>query len=134
VDKLTLEIITPERLVVRDEVDMVEAKGALGEFGVLPGHARFLTTLEIGEVRYIKGGTTKHLAASGGFAEVSEDKVTLLLETAEFAEEIDVDRARRAEQRAQSALKEALESDEFKVHEMALLRAIARIQVSSKKG
>ncbi len=133
-DKLSLEIITPERLVVRDEVDMVEAKGTLGEFGLLPGHARYLTTLEIGEVRYTKDGNTKFLAASGGFAEVSDDKVTLLLDTAEFAHEIDVDRAKRAEQRAQTALKEEiLETDEYRRHELALMRAVARIQVSSKK-
>jgi F-type H+-transporting ATPase subunit epsilon len=135
VDKLSLEIITPERLVVRDEVDMVEARGTLGEFGLLPGHARYLTTLDIGEVRYTKGGTTKFLAASGGFAEVADDKVTLLLETAEFAEEIDIERAKRAEQRAQTGLKEGIsESEEYRLHEQALFRAIARIQVSSKRG
>jgi len=76
---------------------MVEAKGAIGEFGILPGHTQFLTTLQIGEIRYMKEGKTMHLAGSGGFAEVVEDKVVFLLDTAEFAEHIDVERAKRAQ-------------------------------------
>lgn len=133
-DKLSLEIITPERVVFRDKVDMVEAKGTLGEFGILPGHARFLTVLEIGELRYTKDGVTQHLAASGGFGEIADDKVTFLLDTAEPAEEIDVERAKRAEQRAEVAMKElASEASEYRKHELALLRAVARIQVASKK-
>ena len=82
---LNLEIITPEQTVVKEEVDMVEAKGANGEFGILPGHTQFLTTLEIGEIRYMKDGVTTYLSASNGFAEVVEDKVVMLLDTAEFA-------------------------------------------------
>jgi F-type H+-transporting ATPase subunit epsilon len=133
VERLSLEIITPERVVVRDEVDMVEGRGALGEFGILPGHARFLTILDIGEVRYMKDGVTKHLAASGGFGEVAQDKVTFLLDTAELAEEIDIERARRAEQKAETALRELnLEGTDYRRHELALLRAIARIKVASK--
>jgi len=130
---LHLEVITPERVMVSEDVDMVEARGALGEFGVLPGHINFLTSIVPGELRYMIDGKTRHLAASGGFAEVVSDKVTFLLETAEFAEEIDVDRARRAKERAESALG-GLSSDDkdYKVSELALLRAIARISTASK--
>ncbi len=74
---LNLEIITPEKTVVKDEVDVVEATGAEGEFGIMPGHTQFLTVLKIGEIRYKKGSETVYLASSGGFAEVVEDKVTL---------------------------------------------------------
>jgi F-type H+-transporting ATPase subunit epsilon len=135
VESLSLEIITPERVVVSDEADMVEARGTLGEFGVLPGHIQYLTTIEIGEVRYTKGGTTKHLATSGGFAEVVEDKVTLLVDTAEFAEEIDVARAKRAMERAEAALKEiSQEEEEYAAEEAALARAEARISAASRIG
>lgn len=130
---LNLEIITPERVLVHEEVDMVEANGALGEFGILPGHIQFLTMLKIGEARYMKGGKTIYIATSGGFAEVIEDKVTFLVETAEFAGEVDVERAKKALERAESTLKGlSFDHSEYKIHEMALLRAIARISVASK--
>ena len=133
VDRLHLEIITPDRVMVSEDVDMVEAHGALGEFGVLPGHISFLTSIVPGEVRYMTEGKTRHLAASRGFAEVVSNKVTFLLEAAEFAEEIDVERARRAKERAESAMKD-LSSDnkEFNLWELALKRAIARISAASK--
>jgi F-type H+-transporting ATPase subunit epsilon len=131
---LNLEIITPEQTVVKEEVDMVEAKGANGEFGILPGHTQFLTTLEIGEIRYMKGGVTTHLSASNGFAEVVEDKVVMLLDTAEPAEEIDIERAKRALERAEAALKTvSFDHAEYLMYEMALYRAVARISVASKK-
>ncbi len=133
-ESLRLEIITADRVVVSDEADMVEAKGTLGEFGILPGHIQFLSTVEIGEVRYTKGGATRHLATTGGFAEVFEDKVTLLVDAAEFAEEIDVDRAKRALDRAETALKElSEEDDEYRKHELALQRAVTRISAASKR-
>lgn len=131
---LNLEIITPEQTVVKETVDMVEAKGANGEFGILPGHTQFLTTLEIGEIRYMKEGVTTYLSASGGFAEVVEDKVVMLLDTAEFAGDIDIERARKALERAESALKaSSFDHTEYLIYEMALHRAIARISVASKK-
>lgn len=130
---LHLEVITPERVMVTEDVDMVEAHGALGEFGVLPGHINFLTSIVPGEVRYMTGSNTRHLATSGGFAEVVSDKVTFLLETAEFAEEINVDRARKAKERAESALRDLSSDDkDYKLLELALLRAIARISTASK--
>jgi F-type H+-transporting ATPase subunit epsilon len=133
VDRLHLEIITPERVMVAEDVDMVEAQGALGEFGVLPGHIPFLTSIMPGEVRYMTEGKTRRLAASRGFAEVVSNKVTFLLETAEFAEEIDVERAKRAREKAESALKTISSDDkDFMLYELALKRAITRISTASK--
>jgi F-type H+-transporting ATPase subunit epsilon len=133
VDKLYLEIITPERVMVAQEADMVEAPGTLGEFGVLPGHAALLTTLEIGEIRFMSGGTTRRMATSGGFAEVSDNKITLLVDTGEFAEEIDVERAQRARERAEAALKgTSFGQAEYLMMEAALFRAITRISTASK--
>jgi len=134
VDSLSFEIITPERVVISDTAEMVEARGSLGEFGVLPGHIRYLTTIEIGEIRYTKDGSVRYLATSGGFAEVFDDKVTLLVDTAEFAEEIDIDRAKRAKDRAEANLKETSEEDaEYRQYEFALMRAITRIGAAEKK-
>lgn len=131
---LSLEIITPEKTIVKDEVDVVEATGAEGEFGIMPGHTQFLTTLKIGEIRYKKGSETVYLASSGGFAEVVEDKVTLLVDTAERAPDIDVERAKKAMERAETLLKTmTYEQAEYRLMEMALLRAIARIGVAGKK-
>ncbi len=130
---LHLDVITPERVMVSEDVDMLEAPGALGEFGVLPGHITFLTSIVPGEVRYMKGSETRHLATSGGFAEVVDDKVTLLLQTAEFAQEIDVERAKRAKERAESALQGRSSDDkDYRLFELALQRAIARISTASK--
>jgi len=134
VSALNLEILTPERVLVREEVDAVEASGVDGEFGILPGHTQFLTILKIGEVRFAKGGKTVSLATSGGFAEVVEDKVTFLLDTGELAEEIDVSRAKRAMERAEAMLKTmSYDHADYRRQELALYRAIARIGVASKK-
>jgi F-type H+-transporting ATPase subunit epsilon len=131
---LNLEIITPERIMVQEEVDLVEGKGALGEFGILPGHIQFLTILDIGEVRYSKNGKTTSLATSGGFGEVVDDRVTFLLDTGEFAVEIDPERAQAAVEAAQESLKEfPVDSVEYKKAEQAYLRATTRLQVASKK-
>ncbi len=88
-EKLYLEIVTPERVMASQNVDMVEAPGTSGEFGVLPGHAAFLSTLEEGEIRFTNDGNTRFLTTRGGFAEVVENKVVFLLDTGEFDEEID---------------------------------------------
>lgn len=132
-ERLYLEIITTERVMVGQDVDMIEAPGTVGEFGVLPGHAAFLTTLVEGEVRFMEGGKTRYIATSGGFTEVLDNKVTLLLDTAEFKEEIDLGRARRAKERAESALK-ALDQDhkDFLLQQAALQRAIVRISTASR--
>lgn len=131
---LSLEIITPEKVLVKEEVDMVEANGSLGEFGILPGHTEFLTTLEIGEVRYMKDGKTYTLATSGGIAEVVNDTITLLLDTGELADDIDVARAQIAHDEAQERLKDmTIDNTEYRKYELALLRAITRIKVASAR-
>ena len=132
-EKLYLEIITPERVMIRQDVDTVEAPGTAGEFGVLPGHVAFLSTLEHGEIRFIADGGTRFIATSGGFAEVLENRVTFLLDTAEFAEEVDVMRARSARERAEARLKGiSFEQEEYHTFQAALMRAITRISVASK--
>jgi F-type H+-transporting ATPase subunit epsilon len=135
VDRLYIEIATPERLMVGQEVDMVEAPGTAGEFGVLPGHVAFLTTLEHGEIRFMVDGATRFVATSGGFAEVVDNKVTMLVDTAEFEEEIDLERAHRARERAEAALR-ALSFDqaEYMNFQAALMRAITRISTGTKSG
>ncbi len=134
-EKLYLEIITPERVLIRQDVDMVEAPGTGGEFGVLPGHVAFLSTLEHGEIRLITDGGTRFIATSGGFAEVLENRVTFLLDTAEFAEEVDVTRAHSARERAEARLKEiSFDEEEYHIFQAALMRAITRISVASKTG
>jgi F-type H+-transporting ATPase subunit epsilon len=133
VEKLHLEIITPDRVMVSEDVDMLEARGALGDFGVLPGHTTFLTTIVPCEVRFMTEGKTRQLSAGGGFAEVNDNGVTMLLDAAEFPEEVDLERAKRALQRAETALKELSSEDkEYRVFEAALLRAIARISTAEK--
>jgi len=134
-EKIHLEVVTPERLVLSEEVDIVAAPGVLGEFGVLAGHIPFLSTLRPGEVRYTKEGKTRYLAVSQGFAEVQPDKVTILAETAELAREIDVDRAKRARERAEERLR-LVKADalEYAQAEAALKRAVARLKVAEKGG
>jgi F-type H+-transporting ATPase subunit epsilon len=130
---LTLEVATPTRLVVADVVDEVVAPGSEGYFGVLPGHAPFLTTLGIGELTYRKGRTEIHLAVAGGFAEVRNDKVIVLPDTAELPEEIDRARAERARERAERRLAgRADEEIDYGRATAALQRASVRLLVASR--
>jgi F-type H+-transporting ATPase subunit epsilon len=132
-EQLKFELITPQRKVVSEEVDEIIATGTLGEFGVLPGHAPFLTSLKIGELSYRKGGAMYHLAVNAGYFEVVNDMVTILVETSERAEEIDLERAKRAHARAEEALKKLSQEDmEYKAMEAALQRALIRMQVEAK--
>jgi len=135
VERLQLEVITPERVLVRQEVDIVEAPGTAGEFGVLPGHVAFLSTLDHGEIRFTVDNTTRFIATSGGFAEVLDNKVTFLLDTAEFGEEIDLARAQRAREKAETSLTGlSFEEAEYRALQAALMRAITRISTASKTG
>ncbi|SNB47562.1 F0F1 ATP synthase subunit epsilon [Geobacter sp. DSM 9736] len=134
-EKLKLELVTPYKKVLSEEVDEITASGSLGEFGVLPGHAPFLTSLKIGELSYKIGGTVHHLAVNWGYFEVEDDKVTVLVETAERADEIDLQRARAALGRAEEALKRLTPEDkDFRKYEAALERALIRVQVAGKTG
>lgn len=132
-EKLELEVVTPDRLVAKETVDIVMAVGALGEFGILPNHIPFLTTLQPGELRYRKGNQLEYIAITGGFAEISNNKVTILAEAAERAREIDVDRAKRARERAERRLAMAkTEAIDYLRAEAALKRALVRLKISEK--
>ena len=102
--KIFLEVVTPEKVVVSQEVDMVVAPGTEGEFGVLPGHVLFLSGIIPGEMRFNSGSETVSLAVSTGFAEVSDDKVSILVDAAEKRAELDIERAQQAVERAKARL------------------------------
>lgn len=125
--KLLLEIVTPDRKVLSQEVDYVGAPGALGEFGVLPSHIPFLSALGVGNLYYKDTGKTHYVFVAGGFAEVSGDKVTVLAEVAETAAEIDVERARRAQERALARLARQEDKVNYARTQAALRKALARI-------
>ena len=125
---IRLELVTPQRLLVSEDVDEVILPGYYGEFGVLPGHTQYLAILSIGVLRYRKGEETTPVALGGGFAEVTPERVVVLADVAEKAGEIDVDRARKAQERAEAALKD-LSMDDETYHKIysALRKAIARM-------
>lgn len=123
-----LEIVTPDRKLLIEDVDFVGAPGYNGEFGVLPDHAFFLSTLEVGSLHYNKGGKTYWVFISGGFAEVSANKMSVLVEVAERAEEIDIERARKAKERAEKRMLEQRAQVDFARTQAALQRALARMK------
>jgi F-type H+-transporting ATPase subunit epsilon len=133
-DTLELEIVTPDKLLVRERVDGVQIPGKTGELGVLPGHAPLITTLTIGEISYRQGTNAQYLAVAWGFAEVLPNKVTILADTAERAEEIDVKRAQEAKARAEEALKRAAADLDFDATLYAQRRAEVRIAVAARAG
>ncbi|HKD45446.1 MAG TPA: F0F1 ATP synthase subunit epsilon [Candidatus Angelobacter sp.] len=128
---IQLEIVTPERLVVNAAVDDVQIPGKGGYVGILPGHAPLITELAVGEIAYHSGNQTKRLAVAWGFAEVLPEKVTILAETAEKAEEIDVARAQAAKQRAEEELHKAGTAGNPEA-QAALDRATTRLDVAGK--
>jgi F-type H+-transporting ATPase subunit epsilon len=134
--RILFEVVTPERQVLSVEVDEISAPGALGYFGVLPGHTPFLTTLGLGEVGYRIGNQWEYLAITWGYAEVLPNKVTILTQTAEMAEEIDLERAERAKRRAEERLHEWTTTGaevDFERASTALQRALIRLQVAGKR-
>ncbi|MBW1990773.1 MAG: F0F1 ATP synthase subunit epsilon [Deltaproteobacteria bacterium] len=131
--QLLLEVVTPDRKVVSTMADIVVCPGREGQFGVLVGHIPFLSALDIGEMYYRSGGQTAYLAVSGGFAEVTGNKVTIVAEAAEFGHEIDVERALRAKERAERRLAAAkTEQIDWARAEAALRRAMVRMKVATK--
>ena len=128
-EKIALEVVTPERRVLAAEVDEVVLPSAEGYLGVLPGHAPLLAMLDVGEVSYRTGTERRYMAVTGGFAEVLRDSVSILAKTSELAEEIDIERARRAKERAESELKKDLSDQQMRHTEVKLKRALCRIQV-----
>jgi F-type H+-transporting ATPase subunit epsilon len=133
--KMLLEIVAPSRQVVRSErVDEVIAPGSEGEFGVLPGHTPFLTTLKVGMLSYREGSEWHHLAVDWGYAEVGPNRVVILAEGADRAADIDISEARQAKERAEKTLAEKLDQTDYEKARIELLRAMIRIQVAEKHG
>jgi F-type H+-transporting ATPase subunit epsilon len=128
---LRLEFVTPERAIVHEDVDEVEIPGEEGYFGVLPGHAPLLAALKTGELWYRKGAERKYAFIAGGFAEVLPERVAILAQVGERAEEIDVQRAEAAKRRAEEQLSRPPVADiDFERARIALLKALARLEVS----
>lgn len=130
-DTIQLEIVTPEKMVVNAVATEVQIPGKSGMLGILPGHAPLITELAVGEIAYRSEGALKRLSVAWGFAEVLPEKVTILAETAERAEDIDVARAQAAKQRAEEELHKAGPAGNPEA-DTALKRASARIDVASK--
>ena len=131
---MRLDIVTAERVVYEEDVDVVVAPGVEGQLGILPHHAPLMTTLKAGELRVRKGGEEVSMAISGGFLEVRPDGVVVLADTAERAEEIDIARAEEAKRRAQEQLaeKQVPGVDEARA-EASLRRALIRLRVAEKR-
>jgi len=132
--QIALEVVTPTGAVVNEDVDIVNAPGYGGDFGVLANHAPFLSTIKIGILSYETGKKREHLMISGGFCEVSNNKITFLVESAEFGSQIDVDRAMKAKERAEKRLAQAASHDEsinVLRAEAALQRSLARLKASN---
>lgn len=132
-EELLLEIVTPEKLAYSGTVDEVTCPGSEGEFGVLRGHASLLSAIKFGELSYLKDGKRTSYAVTTGYTEVTGSKVTVLVETAERADQIDVDRARRAKESAEQKLaKFAKEDPEYDRAKIALERAEVRIKIAGQ--
>jgi len=132
-DTFQLEIVTPEKMVVKDSAEEMQIPGKNGYLGILPGHAPLITELAVGEITYRNAGATHHLSVAWGFAEVLPDKVTILAETAERASEIDVNRAQNAKQRAEKDFAQCSTEADFKKVGDDLKRAETRLEVAEKK-
>ena len=128
---IELQIVTPDKLLVREQVDEVEVPGTEGYFGVLPGHTPMLAALAVGEMWYRKGPEKTYLSLAYGFAEVLPDRVTILAHLVERAEDIDPVRAEEARKRAEARLANARDVD-YERARSALMKSLARLQVSSR--
>ncbi len=131
--QIHLDIATPERLLVSEPVDEVVAPGSEGQFGVLPGHCRFLTTLKVGELRYRIGIEWKRLSIGWGYAEVEPSRITVLAEVAEHAEEIDLPRAEAAVKTAEKQIAASPKREEMAAARAQLEKALMRLKVGKKK-
>jgi F-type H+-transporting ATPase subunit epsilon len=131
---LLLEIVTPEKLAYRDQVDEVLVPGADGQLGILPHHTPLITTLGVGELRIRKGTAEEYFAIVGGFLQVRPDKVVVMAETADIASEIDLERAQQARRDAEAALSSAyVEPADVASARAALDRALVRIRVAERR-
>ena len=132
--KLTLEIVTPERALVTEQVDEVQLPGAEGYFGVLPGHTPLLATLQVGELWYRIGNERHYVAIAFGFVEVLPERVTVLAQIAERAHDIDVARAEAARKRAEERLAQPRQPSDldFERARVALIKSLVRLQVATR--
>ena len=130
----TFHVVSPEGNVLKEEIEFVVLPGVDGDLGILPNHAPLIAALDTGVVHYTINGNKKKLAISGGFAEVSENKATVLADTAEFAESIDIQRALAAKARAEQRLVQKAQDTDMKRAEYALHRAITRLNVANSKN
>ncbi len=131
--QIRLEVVTPSGAKVNEDVDIVNAPGFGGDFGVLANHAPFLSTIKIGTLTYENGNKRESLMVSGGFCEVSNNKITFLVESAEAGNDIDVDRAMKAKERAEKRLNQSAQHTEEinrRRAEISLQRAVARLRVA----
>ncbi|MBF0557170.1 MAG: F0F1 ATP synthase subunit epsilon [Nitrospirae bacterium] len=132
-DKIRLDVVTPYGLILSEDVDELTAAGSEGEFGVLPGHVPFITTLRTGMLIIKRDGKTEYVFVSSGYAEVTFNKVVVLADSAERAEDIDVERALAARKRAEERLQQA-EKVDFARATAAIERSTIRIQVAEKRS
>jgi F-type H+-transporting ATPase subunit epsilon len=130
--KLTLDIVTPERALVSEQVDEVQLPGSEGYFGVLPGHTPLLATLQVGELWYRVGQEKHYLAVAFGFAEVLPDRVTVLAQIAERPEDIDVPRAEAAKKRAEERIARPQADVDFERARVAMMKSLIRLQVAAR--
>jgi len=130
---IRLQVVTPERVVLEDEADIVIARGAEGDLGILHGHEPLITPLDIGELMYRKDGTENIVAVLGGFLEVRPDKVIVLADVAERSEDIDEQRAQAARDRAEAEVREKQGTEMAATAEASLQRALLRIRVAGRR-
>ena len=129
---LQLQIVSADRPLVNERVDEVEVPGADGYFGVLPGHTPLLAALQVGEIWYRRGQETQYLSIAFGFAEVQPDRVTILAQIAERADEIDAARAEAARKRAEERLAKPMADLDFERARIAMMKALIRLQVATR--
>ena len=129
----TLRVVSPEGNVLKEEAEFVVLPGETGEIGILPNHAPLITAMAIGVIRYTVNGSVHRISTSGGFVEVADNKVTILADTAERGEMIDLERAMAAKERAEKRLSQKLQDVDFRRAELALSRALARINAAQNK-
>ena len=133
-DSFQLEIVTPEKLVVKDRAEEMQIPGKNGYLGILPGHAPLITELAVGQISYRNGSETHYLCVAWGFAEVLPDKVTILAETAERCDDVDCERAQKAKERAEKRLASNDPQVDVPRAQNALARANTRLDVAAKEG
>lgn len=130
--RLTLEIVTPDRSLVRETVDEVQVPAAEGYMGILPGHTSYLATLQVGQLSYRIGQQTTNLHVAFGFVEVLPDRVTVLAQVAERAEDIDIARAEAARRRAEDRISKPAPEMDFERARIAMMKSLIRLQVAGR--